>query len=123
MNERKEWLVTADAIARIVITMTAMNNRDAHRLELLDGIADRVPELDLDRETVEWTMLDDGHEVLLVNGGGIDGGDGAFFANHGEDVDAVGKLDPLLPGCIGCIVIRPDGSRVLARAMPDPLAR
>jgi hypothetical protein len=31
-------------------------------------------------------------------------------------------LDPLVPGCIGCIVIRPDGSRVLARAVPDPLA-
>jgi hypothetical protein len=47
---------------------------------------------------------------------------GTFFANRGDDVHAVGKLDPLVPGCIGCIVIRPDGSRVLARAVPDPLA-
>jgi hypothetical protein len=100
-----------------------MNERDADRLELLDRIADRVPELDLDRETVEWTTLDDGHEALLVNGGGIDGGDGAYFANAGEDVHVVGKLDPIVPGHVGCIVIRPDGSRFLARAVPDPLAQ
>jgi hypothetical protein len=37
-------------------------------------------------------------------------------------VHAVGKLDPLVPGHVGCIVIRPDGSRYLARAVPDPLA-
>ena len=47
-----------------------------------------VPELDLDQQSVEWTTLDDGHEALLVNGGGIDGGDGAYFANYGEDVHA-----------------------------------
>jgi hypothetical protein len=35
-----------------------MNERDADRLELLDRIADRVPELDLDRQSVEWSTLD-----------------------------------------------------------------
>ena len=60
-------------------------------------------------------------EALLVNGGGVDGGDGVYFANAGEDVHAVGSLQPLAPA-VGCMVIRPDGSRVLARAVPDPLA-
>jgi hypothetical protein len=96
---------------------------NADRLELLDRIADRVPELDVEEQSVEWTTLDDGHEALLVNGGGIDGGDGAYFANHGDDVHAVGTLTPIVPGHVGCIVIRPDGSRVLARAVPDPLAQ
>jgi hypothetical protein len=99
-----------------------MNERDADRLELLDRIAERVPELDLDQRDVEWTTLDDGSEALLVDGGGIDGGDGAYFANYGDDVHAVGTLAPLIEGFIGCIVIRPDGSRVLARAVADPLA-
>ena len=53
--------------------MTAMNDCHAERLELLDRIADRVPELDLARQSVDWMTLDDGHEALLVNGGGIDG--------------------------------------------------
>jgi hypothetical protein len=66
--------------------------------------------------------LDDGHEALLGNGGGIDGGNGAYFANHGEDLHAVGSLAPIVDGHIGCIVIRPDGSRYVARAVPDPLA-
>ncbi len=100
-----------------------MTDRDADRLELLDRIGDRVPELDLDQNEIEWTTLDDGHEALLVNGGGIDGGNGAFFANAGEDLHAVGSLAPLIPGHIGCIVIRPDGSRTLARAVPDPAAQ
>jgi hypothetical protein len=30
---------------------------------------------------------------------------------------------PLIDGAIGCIVIKPDGSRMLARAVPDPLAQ
>ncbi|MEK6250949.1 MAG: hypothetical protein AABM43_03220 [Actinomycetota bacterium] len=100
-----------------------MNECDADRLELLDRIAERVAELDLAQRSVEWTTLDDGHEALLVDGGGIDGGDGVYFANCGDDVHAVGTLAPLLDGYIGCIVIRPDGSRVLARAVPDPLAQ
>jgi hypothetical protein len=31
-------------------------------------------------------------------------------------------LAPIVEGYIGCIVIRPDGSRSVARAVPDPLA-
>src|SRR5215213_7601320 len=96
---------------------------DSDRLELLDRIADRVPELDLDLNDIEWMTLDDGHEALLVNGGGIDGGSGAYFANAGDDVHVVGSLDPTIPGHVGCVVIRSDGSRVLARAVPDPLAQ
>jgi hypothetical protein len=99
-----------------------MNDQDQDRLALLDRIAERVPELDLNQNEIEWTRLPDGHEALLVNGGGIDGGSGAYFANAGEDVHAVGKLDPLVPRHVGSIVIRPDGSRYLARAVPNPLA-
>ena len=67
--------------------------------------------------------LDDGHEALLVNGAGFDGGPGGYFANAGQDVHVVGSPAPILDGWIGCIVIAPDGSRRLARAEPDPLAR
>jgi hypothetical protein len=94
---------------------------DAERLELLDRIAKRVTELDLDQDLVEWITLDDGHQALLVNGSGIDGGDGAHFANDGDGLHAVGSLDPIVPGHVGCIVIHPDGSRYVARAVPDPL--
>jgi hypothetical protein len=100
-----------------------MDKTDADQLELLDRIKDRIPELDLDQQSVEWRTLDDGHEALLVNDGGIDGGNGVFFANAGDDLHAVGSLDPLVPGHIGCIVIRPDGSRYVARAVPDPLVQ
>ena len=68
------------------------------------------------------TTLDDGHAALLVNGGGIDGGSGAFFANAGDDLHAVGSLAPIIEGAIGCIVIRLDKTRVLARVVRDPLA-
>jgi hypothetical protein len=44
------------------------------------------------------------------------------FANAGEDVHAVGSLQPLAPA-LGCIVIRPDGSRQLARVERDALAQ
>ena len=98
-----------------------MIDQDADRMALLDRIAARVLELDLDHNEVEWRTLEDGHETLLVDGGGVDGGAGTFFANAGEDLHAVGSLAPLADA-IGCIVIRPDGSRVLARVQPDPLA-
>jgi hypothetical protein len=52
----------------------------------------------------------------------IDGGRGIYFANAGEGVHAVGTLAPIIPGYIGCIVIRPDKTPVVARAVPDPLA-
>lgn len=99
-----------------------LDDRDADRLELLDRLADRVG-LDPDKHSIEWTTLDDGHEALLVDGGGLDGGDGAYFANAGEDVRAIGSLAPIVDGYIGCIVIQPDGSRYVARAVPDPLAQ
>jgi hypothetical protein len=92
------------------------------RIRSGSGRRQRIPELDLDQQEVEWTTLDDGAEALLVNGGGINGGDGAYFASYGEDVHAVGSLAPIVPGYIGCIVIKPDGSRYVVRAMPDPLA-
>jgi hypothetical protein len=98
------------------------DERDADRLTLLDRIAERIPWLDLDQESIEWTTLDDGHEALVVNGGGFDGGDGASITNCGEDLHVVGVMAPLIPDAIGCIVIRPDGSRYVARTVPDPLA-
>jgi hypothetical protein len=54
-----------------------VNRSDADRLELLDRIEKRIPELELEQQTIEWTTLPDGHEALLVNRGGIDGGSGA----------------------------------------------
>ena len=54
--------------------------------------------------------------------GGLDGGAGVYFSNAGEDLHAVGSLAPLVPGYIGCIIVKPDGSRQVARAVPDPLA-
>ena len=98
------------------------HERDRDRLTLLDRIAERVPELDLDEQSVEWTTMDDGAEALVVNGGGFDGGDGAYFTNYREDVHVVGIMAPLIPGAIGCVVIKPDGSRYLARVEADPLA-
>jgi hypothetical protein len=53
--------------------------------------------------------------------GGIDGGSGIYFAKAGDDVHGVGSLMPLAP-VVGCIVIRPDGTCLLARLEPDPLA-
>jgi hypothetical protein len=100
-----------------------MTERDADRLEPLDRLAARVPELDFEQHEVQWaTLPGDGHQARCsLNGGGIDGGAGTFFANAGEDVTAIGSLAPLIPGHIGCVVIRPDGSRYVARVQPDPL--
>ena len=56
--------------------------------QLLDRLADQVPELDLDNNEIEWTTLPDGHEALLVTGGGMDGDSGTFFASCGEDLHA-----------------------------------
>ncbi len=99
-----------------------MARTDTDRLKLLDRLADRAPELDLAQNEVEWTTPDDGHRALLVNGRGFDGGTGAFFANYGDDVHAVGSFAPTVPGHVGLIVIKPDGNRYVARAVPDPLA-
>lgn len=99
-----------------------LTESDADRLKLLDRIEKRMPDLDLAKHSVEWITLPDGHEGLVVDGGGLDGGEGAYFANAGDDVHAIGSLAPLVDG-IGCIVIAPDGSRRVARVVPDPLAQ
>lgn len=97
---------------------------DAQRLALLDRIAERMPDLNLDQHSVEWTeMPDDGSQALLVAGGGIDGHNGFTIASHGDDLHVVGPTAPIIPGYVACVVIRPDGSRQLARVMPDPLAQ
>jgi hypothetical protein len=107
-------------VGRVAVDVMHLQRHD--RLKLLDRIAERVPELDLDQQLVEWTTMDDGAEALVVNGGGFDGGDGAYFANCREEVHVVGVLAPLIDGHIRCVVIRPDGSRQLARVERDPLA-
>ena len=104
--------------------MTDMDKRDAERLELLDRIAERLPELDLGQHQVDWTeMPDDGAEALLLDGGGIDLGDGFTITTDGDDLHAVGTLAPMFPGYVGCVVIGPDGTRRLARVVPDPLSQ
>jgi hypothetical protein len=95
-----------------------MNEHDTDRLELLDRIAMRVLELDLDQNEVEWTTLDDRHEALLVNGGGFDGGPGAFVANAGNDLHVIGTLDSIVPTTSAASWSRPDKARVVARAVP-----
>ncbi len=104
------------------MTDSNLDPADVDRLLLLDRLAERVPSLDLSDQEVEWQTLPDGGQALLVNGGGIDGGEGVFFANARDDVHAVGSLAPLASGAIGCIVIAPDGSRCLAKVTTDPLA-
>ena len=99
-----------------------LNPTDADRLDLLDRLAERIPEMKLDRHEIEWTTLPDGAEALLVDGGGIDGGAGIYFANARDDVHCVGSLQPLAP-MVGCIVLRPDGTRVLAHVERDPMAQ
>ena len=58
-----------------------MNEREQDRLERLDRIKQRLPEIKLEQHELDWRRLEDGHEALLVDGGGIDGGKGAFLAN------------------------------------------
>ncbi len=93
------------------------DDADADRLALLDRLGDRVPELNLDQHEVGLTTLPEGGEALLVDGGGIEGGNGIYFANYGDDVLAVGSLAPAFP-VDGCIVIRPDKSRSSPTSCP-----
>jgi hypothetical protein len=53
----------------------------------------------------------------------MDGGSGGYFANYRDDLHAVGSVASIIEGHLGCIVIRPDGSRRLAHVVPDPLAQ
>jgi hypothetical protein len=80
-----------------------------------------LPEIKLDEHEVGWTKMPDGAPALCVDGGGFDGKDGVTFANAGDDVHAIGPI----PSCksIGGIVIRRDGTRILASVTPDPLAK
>ena len=40
---------------------------------------------------------------------------------YGDDLHVVGSLAPIAP-VVGCIVIKPDGTRTLAQVITDPLA-
>jgi hypothetical protein len=82
-----------------------VDRSDADRLELLDRIADRVPELDLDQNAIEWTTLDHGHEALLVDGAGFDGGGDCFVANHGPDLHVVGSVAPLVSAFVAALAV------------------
>ena len=64
-------------------------------LMLLDRIAAPIPGLDLGQRSITWITLVDGHEALLVNGGGVDGGSGAYVANGGDDLNGFGSFAPL----------------------------
>jgi hypothetical protein len=75
-----------------------------------------MPELKLLEHSLEWTTLPDGHEGILVDGGGFDGENGMMFANAGDDLHAVGTLAPLAEGRIGCIVIKPNRFSIRSRA-------
>jgi hypothetical protein len=44
----------------------------------------------------------------------VDGWGGGYFVNYRDDLHAYGSLEPIAP-YVACMVIRPDGSRVLAR--------
>ena len=45
-----------------------MDERDADRLELLDRLAERIPELDLSKYEVDWIEMPDGAQGLAVAG-------------------------------------------------------
>jgi hypothetical protein len=50
--------------------------------------------------------------------GGIDGSNGFTIASHDDDLHVVGPTSPLIPGYVGCVVVRRDGSRVLLAWCP-----
>jgi hypothetical protein len=104
--------------------MPDLDKIDAERFELLDRIAERLPEVDLEQHSIEWSeMPDDGSQALLVAGGGMDGGNGFTITSHGEYLHVVGPMAPMFPGAIGCVVIGPDGTRRLGGVVADPLAQ
>lgn len=104
-------------------TSTTIDETDTDRLLILDRIAEQMPDLDLRLHEAEWRRFDDGIETLLVDGGGIDGGTGYMVSNGpiDEDLHVIGPTDPLFPGKIVAVSIHPDGSRKLAKLIPDPL--
>ncbi len=74
---------------------------DADRFALLDRIAERIPELDLEQQSVEWITLEDGHEGLLVNGGGLDGGDECSSRTRARTSTVSGAWLPSCPRRLG----------------------
>ena len=90
----------------------------------LDGYVDLRAGGELQRSSIGE---EDGGVWPWNRGGGWAPGDAGLpgkstadtLANYREDVHAVGSLGRH----VGCAVIRPDGSRYLARVMPDPLAQ
>ena len=66
-----------------------LNSDYADRLELLDRIDERVPELDLDQHPIEWTEMPDGAPGLAIDGRD-DGGNGYVYVNYREDLHAIG---------------------------------
>lgn len=103
-------------IAELTGAEPILDETDADRLLLLNRLEERMPDLDLGQREISWSKLDDGNEALVVDGGGFDGGSGVYFANAGDDVHAVGSIPDF--AAVGCVVIRSDGSRVLARIAP-----
>jgi hypothetical protein len=84
-----------------------LNPTDADRLELLDRIEKRLPELKLSEHSIEWTTLPadaGGNEALVVDGGGFDGENGMYLSNCGADVHIVGPIAGT--GLIGCLALK-----------------
>ena len=83
--------------------------------KLLARIAEYLPELDLGQHRTEWRVHpDDGSPVLWVDGGEM------MFSAHGEDLHVAGPLEGF--ELVGCVVVKPDGSRYLAATERDPFA-
>ena len=75
-----------------------MNNLDQDRLDLLDPIAERVPELDLRQHSVEWTeMPDDGSHALMING---DGSTATTASRSPEELLRTSRSLRSAPGCM-----------------------
>ena len=91
--------------------------------QLLDRIAEQVPEFDLrravdrvdddgGRSTRRWSSTAAASMAVTV----------PTSRTTARTCTRSACMAPLIPDHIGCVVIRPDGSRYLARVMPDPLA-
>jgi hypothetical protein len=111
----------ADYIEGTTMGETKLDETDGDRRELLDRIAKRMPELNLDQYEVGWHKLPDGHEALVLDGGGMDGGNGMYLANAGDDVTVIGPTAPLAAGGLACVVVDAKGGRRLGGLVRDPL--
>jgi hypothetical protein len=79
------------------------------------------PSLTSKRTRSPGRTLRDGHQALLINGGGFDGGDGAYFANAGQDVHAVREPGPVGGGlvCSSFVKATPKWTRSLQNRGSD----